>query len=162
MDKKDGNLCMCIDYCTLNIITIKNNYPLPQIDNLFDRMNGAYYFSCINLKLRYYHVHAEDANVENMTMKTRDDLYELLVIPFGLCNTSSIFTTLMNSIFHEKLYEFMIIYINDILVYSKFVEEHATHLDFVLQKLKKNKLYVNWVKSEFTSLEMDFLGDVLS
>ncbi len=96
------------------------------------------------------------------TMKTRYDLYELLVILFGLCNTPSIFTTLMNSIFHEKLDEFVIIYITDILLYSKFVEEHTTHLEFVLQKFKKNKLYINWVKSEFVSLEMDFLGDVLS
>jgi hypothetical protein len=74
----------------------------------------------------------------------------------------STFTTLMNSIFHEKLNEFVIIYIDDILVYSKFMKEHMTHLKFVLQKFKENKLYANWVKSEFTSLEMDFLGHVLS
>ncbi len=95
-------------------------------------------------------------------MKTRNGSYEFLVMLFGLCNAPSTFTTLMNLIFHNKLNEFVIIYIYDILVYSKFEEEHATHLRFVFQKFKKNKLYVNHTKNEFTSLEMDFLGHVLS
>ncbi len=82
----------------------------------------------------------EDANVEKTPMRTRYDFYEFLVMPFGLCNTLSIFTIWMNSIFHEKLDESIIIYIDDILVYSKFSEEHVTHLEFVLQKLKENKL----------------------
>jgi hypothetical protein len=92
------------------------------------------------LKLGYYQIHVENANVEKTPMMTRYIFYEFLVMPFGLCNVASIFTTLMNSIFYEKLYEFVIIYIDDILVYSKFVKEHATHLKFVLQKLKENKL----------------------
>ncbi len=92
------------------------------------------------MKLGYYQIHVENANVEKTPMMTRYIFYEFLVMPFGLCNVASIFTTLMNSIFYEKLYEFVIIYIDDILVYSKFVKEHATHLKFVLQKLKENKL----------------------
>jgi hypothetical protein len=132
MDKRDGKLHMCIDYCTLNKITIESNYHLPQISNFFTRLNGAFYFSHIDLKLGYYQIHVEDANVEETPMKTRYNSYEFLVMSFGLCNAPSIFTTLMNSIYHEKLDELVIIYIDDILVYSKSAEEHATHLKFVL------------------------------
>jgi len=93
---------------------------------------GFFYFSHIDLKLGYYQIHVEDADVEKMPMKTRYGSYEFFVMLFGLCNTPSIFTTLMNSIYHEKLDESIIIYIDDILMYSKFMEEHATHLKFVL------------------------------
>jgi hypothetical protein len=146
----------------LNKITIKNNYPLLQIDNLSNPLNRASYFNYIDLKSGYYLIYVKNAYVEKTTMRTRYGSYEFLVMPFGLCNTPSIFTTLMNSIFHKKLYEFTIIYIDDILVYSKFVEKHARHLEFVSQKLKKNKLYANCAKNRFASLEMDFLGHVLS
>jgi len=159
--KKDKKLCMCIDYRTLKKITIKNIYPLPQIDYLFNHLNGFCYFSRINLKSGYYHICMEEADVEKTTMKTRYSTYEFLVMQFGLSNTPSTFTTLMNSIFHEKFNEFMSIYIDNILVYSKFIKEYATHLEFVLQKLEENKLYTNWVKNEFASLEMDFLRHVL-
>jgi len=161
MDKKDGKLHMYIDYHTLNKITIKSNYPLPQINNPFDRPNGAFYFSRIDLKLSYYQIHMQDVDVEKTTMKTRYGSYKFLVMPFGLCNTLSTFTTFMNLIFHNKLDKFVIIYIDNILVYSKSIEEHVTHLKFVLQKFKENKLYANQAKSEFASLEMDFLGHVL-
>jgi hypothetical protein len=114
--KKDKKLHMCIDYHALNTITIKNNYPLPRIDDPFDHLNGASYFSRIDLKSNYYQIHVEEADVGKIAMKTRYDFYELLVFPFELCNVSFTFTTLMNSIFHEKLDEFVIIYIDDILL----------------------------------------------
>ncbi len=120
------------DYYTSNKITIKNNYPLLKINDLFDHLNGACYFSHINLKSSYYHIRVENTDVGKMVMKTRYNLYEFLVMLFGLCNTLSTFTMLMNSIFHEELDEFMSIYIGDILLYSNFVEEHVTHLEFVL------------------------------
>jgi len=132
LDKKDGKLHMCIDYHTLNKITIKNNYTLPQIHDLFDNLNGACYFSRINLKSNYCQIRVKKADVEKMVMKTRYSSYKFLVMSFELCNAPSTFTTLMNSIFHKKLDEFMIIYIDDILVYSKFAKEHATHLEFML------------------------------
>jgi hypothetical protein len=100
----------------------------------------------------------EEADLEKMAMRTKYDFYEFLVMSFGLCNAPSTFTTLMDLIFHEKLSEFIIIYIDDIFVYSKSAKEHATHLKFVLQNLK----YVNQAKSKFASLKMDFLGHVLS
>jgi len=141
VDKKDEKLQMCIDYHALNKITTKNNYPLPQIYNLFDHLNGDSYFSQIDAKSGYYQICVEDVDVEKTTMRTKYGFYEFLVMSFGLCITSSTFTTLMNSIFH--LDKFVIIYIDDILLYSKFVEEHVTHLKFMLQKLKENKLYAN-------------------
>jgi len=132
VDKKDGKLHVCIDYRALNKITIKNNYPLPRIDDLFDHLNGLSYFSRIDLKLNYYQIHVEEVDVEKMAMRTRYNFYEFLVLPFGLCNVLPTFTALMNSIFHEKLNEFVIIYINAILVSSKSTKEHVTHLKFLL------------------------------
>jgi hypothetical protein len=90
-----------------------------------------------------------DEDVENTTMRTKYGLYEFQVMPFGLCNAPSTFTTLMNSIFHEKLDEFMIIYVDDILVYSKIIEKHVEHLEYVLNKLYENKLFANKAKNEF-------------
>jgi hypothetical protein len=119
---------MCIDYHDVNKITIKKNYLLPYIDNLLDQLNGAKYFSRIDLKSKYYQIHITDEDVEKTTLKTRYGSYEFLVMPFGLCNILSTFTTFMNSIFHEKLDGFVIIYIDDILVYSKIAKEHAKHL----------------------------------
>ncbi len=127
IDKKDGKLKMCIDYCALNNITIKNNYPLPHIDDHMDCFNGEKYFSQIDLKLGYYQIGIVNEDVEKTTMKTKYGFYEFLVMPFGLCNTLSMFTTFMNFIFHEKLNKFVIIYIADILVYSKIVEDHVEH-----------------------------------
>jgi hypothetical protein len=90
-----------------------------------------------------------DEDVENTTMRTKYGLYEFQVMPFGLCNAPSTFTTFMNSIFHEKLDEFMIIYVDDILVYSKIIEKHVEHLEYVLNKLYENKLFANKAKNEF-------------
>jgi hypothetical protein len=149
MGKKDGKLSMCIDYRALNKITIKNNYSLPIIDDLFNMLNRAQYFNWIDLKLGYYQIHIMDGNVEKTTMKMRYGSYEFLVMLFGLCNAPSTFITLMNSIFHDKLDKFLIIYINDIFTYFKSVEDHARHLEYVLQRLKENNLNANKAKSKF-------------
>jgi hypothetical protein len=122
VDKKDEKLRMCIDYHALNKINIKNNYPLPQVHNLFDHLNGASYFNQIDLKSGYYQICVKDVDVEKTAMRKKYDSYEFLVMSFRLCITPSTFTTLMNSIFHKNLDEYVIIYIDDILVYSKFVE----------------------------------------
>ncbi len=119
VDKKYNKLDICINYCALKKITIKNNYPLFQIDNMFDHLNGACYFDWVNLKLSYYQICIMDANVEKMTMRTKYGFCEFMVMLFGLCNVPSTFTILMNLIFHDKLDEFISIYIDDILVYSK-------------------------------------------
>ncbi len=122
IDKKDGELKMCIDYYALNKIKVKYNYPLPRIDDLLDWFNGVKYFSRIDLKSRYYQICIMNENVEKTIMRTMYGSYEFMAMPFGLCNTSSTFTTLMNSISHAKLNKFMIIYIDNILAYSKTIE----------------------------------------
>jgi clan AA aspartic protease (TIGR02281 family) len=162
VDKKDGKLRMCIDYRALNKVTIKSNYPLPRIDDLFDRLAGAKYFSHIDLKSGYYQIQIADADVEKTACRTRYGSYEFLVMPFGLCNAPSTFTTLMNTIFREEMDDFVIVYIDDILVFSKTAEEHARHLEAVLKKLRNNRLYANGEKSVFAQLEIEFLGHVVT
>ena len=162
VDKKDGKLRMCVDYRALNKVTIKNNYPLPRIDDLFDRLAGARYFSRIDLKSGYYQIRIADEDVEKTACRTRYGSYEFLVMPFGLCNAPSTFTTLMNTIFREEMDDFVIVYIDDILVYSKTAEEHARHLEVVLKRLRDNKLYANGEKSEFAKEEIEFLGHVVT
>ncbi len=114
------------------------------------------------MKLGYYQICVKYADVEKTDMRTKYSSYDFLVMSFRLCIASSTFTTLMNSIFRKNLNKFVIIYIDDILVYSKFVEEHVTNLEFVLQKLKENKLHANQAKIQFASSKMDFLRHVLS
>jgi hypothetical protein len=161
VDKKDEKLSTCINYHALNKIIVKNNYPLPRIEDLFYHLNGAYYFNQIDLKSNYYQISMENVDVEKMVMKTRYGSYEFLVMRFELRNDQSTFTTFMKLICHEKLNKSIILNIDDIFVYSKSVKEHVTHLEFVLQRLKEKKLYANPAKSEFASLE-DFLGHELS
>jgi hypothetical protein len=112
----------------LDKITIKNNYPIPHIDDLLDWFNGANYFSWTNIKLGYYHIRITYEDVEKIVMRTKYGSYKFLVMPFRLCNALSTFTTFMNFIFHKKLDKFVIIYIDDILVYSKSTKEHVEHL----------------------------------
>jgi len=127
-----------------------------------DRPNGAKYFSQIDLELRYFQIHIADEDIEKIPTRTKYGPYKFLVMPFRLCNAPLTFTTLMNSIIYEKLDEFMIIYINDILVYSKTVEEHVEHLEHVLSKLQENQFFANKVTNEFAEGKIDFLRHILS
>ena len=131
MDKKDGKLRLCVDYRALNKVTVKNSYPLPQIDDLFDWLTGAKYFSRIDVRSGYHHIRIAQGDEEKTACRTRYGSFEFLVMPFGLYNASATFTPLMNNIFYEYLDDFVIIYIDDILVYSKTAEEHAEHLEKV-------------------------------
>ena len=120
---------------------MKNPYPLPRIDDLFDRLAGAKYFRRIDLRSRYHQIRIAQGDEEKTACRTCYGSFEFLVMPLGLSNAPATFTTLINNIFHEYLDDFVIIYIDDILVYSKTVEEHAEHLEKVFQKLRWNKLY---------------------
>ena len=162
VNKNDDKIHMCIDYRALNKVTIKNNYPLSRIDDFFDRSAKAKYFSRIDLKLGYYQIRIADGDVEKTACRTRYESYEFVVMPFGLCNAPSTFTILMNTIFREEMDDFVIVYIDDILVYSKTAEEHARHLEAVLGKLKDNKLYANGEKSYFAHQDIEFLGHVVT
>jgi uncharacterized membrane protein len=133
MDKKDEKSWMCIDYWALNKITIKKKI-LFQINDLLNQLKRIKYFSQIDLKSTYYHICVVDEDVEKMVMWIKYHSCGLLMMPFGLRNVSPTFTTFMNFIFHDKLNEFIIVYIDDILIYFKFVEKHVEHLEYVLEK----------------------------
>jgi hypothetical protein len=156
--KKDGTLKMCVDYRALNKATVKNRYLLPQIDDLFDRLSGAKVFSRIDLCSGYYQIWIVEGDEEKTACRTRYGSYEFLVMPFGLTNAPATFCTLMNDIFREWLDDFVVVYIDDILIYSSSLEEHAEHLRKVFQRLRENKLYAKLEKCEFVVTEVDFLG----
>ena len=130
--KKDGTIRLYIDYRQLNKVTIKNKYTLSRIDDLFDQLQKASVFSKINLRLGYHQLKIKESNVPKMTFRTRYKHYEFLVMPYGLTNAPTTFMDLMNKVFHPYLDQFVIVFIDDILVYSKSADEHALHLLIVL------------------------------
>jgi hypothetical protein len=153
---------MCVDYRPLNEVTIKNKYPLPQIDILFDQPTGARVFSKIDLRSGYHQIRIRPEDIPETAFTTRYGLFEYLVMSFGLTNAPAHFTYLMNSIFMPELDKFVVIFIDDILIYSKNEEEHAKHLRIVLTRLREHHLYAKFSKCAFWLKEIQFLGHVLS
>jgi hypothetical protein len=160
--KKDGTQRMCMDYHSLNKVTIKNKYPLPRIDDLFDQLNGACVFSKIDLRSGYHQMKIQAFDIPKITFITRYDIYEYMVMSFGLTNAHAYFMYLMNKVFMEYLDKFMIVFINNILIFSKNDEEHDEHLHLVLQKLRENQLYTKLNKCKFWLKEVSFLGHIIS
>ena len=147
--KKDGSLRLCIDYRELNKVIIRNQYPLPRIDDLFDQLQGARVFSKIDLRSGYHQLKIRSEDVPKTVFKTRYGHYEFLVMPFGLTNAPAVFMDLMNMIFHPYLDQFVIVFIDDILIYSGSKEDHEKHLRVVLQILRENQLYAKFSKCQF-------------
>jgi hypothetical protein len=160
--KKDESLRMCVDYRPLNAVTIKNKYPLPRIDVLFDQLVGAKVFSKIDLRLGYHQIKIHASDIPKTAFSTRYGLYEFLVMSFGLTNAPAYFMYLMNSIFMLELDKFVVVFIDDILVYSKNEDEHTEHLHIVLQRLRDHRLYAKLSKCEFWLREIKFLGHTIS
>ncbi|KAG8500640.1 hypothetical protein CXB51_002642 [Gossypium anomalum] len=160
--KKDGTIRLCIDYRQLNKVTIKNKYPLPRIDDLFDQLKGASVFSKIDLRSGYYQLRVRDSDIPKTAFRTRYGHYEFLVMPFGLTNAPTVFMDLMNRIFRPYLDRFVVVFIDDILVYLRDETEHAEHLRLVLQILRDKQLYAKFSKCEFWLREVSFLGHVVS
>ncbi|KAJ0681221.1 putative nucleotidyltransferase, Ribonuclease H [Helianthus annuus] len=158
--KKDGSMRLCIDYRELNKITIRNRYPLPRIDDLFDQLQGAKCFSKIDQRSGYHQLKIKYSYIPKSAFRTRYGHYEFLVMPFGLTNAPAVFMDLMNRVFHEFLDKFIIVFIDDILVYSKSKEEHEYHLRAVLEILRQKKLYAKFLKCEFWLDQVAFLGHV--
>jgi hypothetical protein len=148
-EKKDGTLRLCIDYRQLNKMTIKNKYPLPRIDDLFDQLRGATIFSKIDLRSGYHQVQIKDEDIHKTTFRTRYGHYEFVVVPFGLTNAPTTFMFLMNNVLNKFLDKFVLVFIDDILIYSKRREEHEEHLKSVLQVLREHKLYAKFSKCDF-------------
>jgi hypothetical protein len=144
--KKDQTLRMCVDYRPLNEVTIKNKYPLPQINILFDQLTGARVFSKIDLRSGYHQIRIRPEDIPKTAFTTRYGLFEYLVMSFGLTNAPAHFTYLKNSVFMPELDKFVVVFIDDILIYSKTEEEHAQHLRIVLTRLREHQLYAKFSK----------------
>ncbi|MCQ7850991.1 reverse transcriptase, partial [Salmonella enterica] len=153
---------MCIDYRQLNKETIKNKYPLPRIDDLFDQLQGARCFSKIDLRSGYHQVRVKDKDIPKTAFRIRYGHFEFLVMSFGLTNAPAAFMDLMNRVFKPYLDSFVVVFIDDILIYSRGEKEHNGHLRVVLQRLREEKLYAKYAKCEFWLKEVAFLGHVVS
>ncbi|GKE27590.1 putative reverse transcriptase domain-containing protein [Tanacetum coccineum] len=160
--KKDGSFHMCIDYRELNKITIKNRYPLPRIDYLFDQLQGACYFSKIDLQSGYQQLCVHEDDIPKTTFWMRYGHFEFTVMPFGLTNAPAVFMDLMNRVCKPYLDKFVIVFIDDILIYLKTKEEHEVYLKLVLELLRKEKLYAKFSKCEFWLQEVHFLRHVVN
>jgi hypothetical protein len=160
--KKHGSLRMCVDYRPLNAVTIKNKYLLPRIDVLFDQLAGDKVFSKIDLRSGYHQIKIRASDVPKTAFSTRYGLYEFLVMSFGLTNAPAYFMYLMNSVFMNELDKFVVVFIDDILIYSKNDVEHAKHLRIVLWCLRDHKLYAKFSKCEFWLDSVKFLGHTIS
>ncbi|KAA0047446.1 pol protein [Cucumis melo var. makuwa] len=160
--KKDGSMRLCIDFRELNKVTVKNKYPLPRIDDLFDQLQGATVFSKIDLRSGYHQLRIKDGDVPKTAFRSRYRHYEFIVMSFGLTNAPVVFIDLMNRVFREFLDTFVIVFIDDILIYSKMEAEHEEHLCMVLQTLRDNKLYAKFSKCEFWLKQVSFLDHVVS
>jgi hypothetical protein len=162
VQKKHGSQRMCVDYRSLNDVTIKNKYLLPRIDDLFDQMRGARVFSKIDLGSGYHQMKIRPSDIPKTTFSTRYGLYEFTVMSFGLTNAPAYFMNLMNKGFKEYLDKFVVVFIDNILIYSKNDSEHEEHLRMVLKKLWDNQLYAKFTKCDFWLDEVHFLGHIIS
>jgi hypothetical protein len=153
---------MCVDYRSLNDVTIKNKYPLPRIEDLFDQMGGARVFSKIDLRSGYHQMKIRPSDIPKTAFSTRYGLYEFTAMSFGLTNAPAYFMNLMNKVFMKYLDRFVVVFIDDILIYSKNDSDHEEHLRLVLQKLRDNQLYATFSKREFWLDEVPFLGHIIS
>jgi hypothetical protein len=160
--KKDESLRLCVDYRPLNTVTDKNKYHLPCIDVLFDQLVGAKVFSKIDLRSGYYQIKIRASDIPKTAFCTRYGLYEYLVMSFGLTNAPAYFTYLMNLVFMLELDKFVVVFIDDILVYLKSEDEHTKHLNKVLQRLRDHHLYAKFSKCDFWLREIKFLGHTIS
>jgi hypothetical protein len=140
---------MCVDYRPLNAVTVKNKYPLPRINILFNQLSKAKVFSMIDLRSGYHQIKIHPEDVPKTAFSTRYGLYEYLVMSFGLTNTPVHFMYLMNSVFMPELDKFIVVFIDDILIYSENEEDHAKHLCVVPTRLREHQLYAKFSKCEF-------------
>jgi hypothetical protein len=159
---KYGTIQLCIDYRHLNKTTIKKKYPLPRIDDLFDQLGGLSIFSKIDLRSRYHQVQIKDEDIQKTTFRTRYGHYEFVVVPFGLTNFPATFMCLMNNVLKKFLDIFVLVFIDDIIIYSKNREDHEEHLGLLLQVLIEHQLYAKISKCDFFQKQVHYLGHIIS
>ena len=160
--KKDKTIRLCINYRQLNKVTIKNRYPLSRIDDLFDQLRRAQVYSKIGLRTGYHQLRVREADIPKTMFRTRYGNFEFTVMPFALTNVPSAFIDLMYRVFQPYLDQFVVVFVDDILIYSQFEEEDEDHLRVVLRILRDHKLYAKFSKCEFLLTEVRFLGHIMS
>ena len=160
--KKDGSMRMCIDYRGLNDITMKNTFPLPRIDDLHDRLGKAHYFSKLDLYSGYHQIPIRQGDEHKTAFTSRYGTYEFLVMPFGLTNAPATFQTAITDLFRDWLDDFVIVYLDDILIYSPSQEQHLHHLQLVLRRLQQHQWYCKLKKCAFATTSVEYLGYIVA
>ncbi len=160
--KKDGGLRPCIDYRSLNDITIKFRYPLPLVPSALEQLRSARYFTKLDLRSAYNLIRIREGDEWKTAFSTTSGHYEYLVMPFGLSNSPSVFQAYINDVFRDMLNRWVIVYIDDILVFSDSLDNHIQHVRAVLQRLIEQQLYVKMEKCEFHQTQVSFLGYIIS
>ena len=160
--KHNETLRLCTDYRRLNRVIVKNKYPLPRIDDLFDQLRGSKYYTKIDLCTRYHQLRIREEEIPKTAFRTRYGHFEYTVMPFGLTNAPIALMDLIHRVFRPYLDQFVIVFIDDILIYSRTLNEHERHLTIVLQTLREYKLYAKMCKCEFWMKDVKFLGHVVS
>lgn len=159
--KKDGTWHMCVDFHALNKITVKNHYPLPRIDDMLDHLMYAKYFTKIDLRSGYHQVRIVEEDIYKTAFKTKQGLFEWLVMPFSLTNAPATFMRVMNDVLRPFLDEFFIVYLDHILIFSKSRDEHVMHVNKVLDVLRKEQLFLKMSKCEFGKTSLVYLGHIV-
>jgi hypothetical protein len=160
--KPDGSYRFCVDYRALNAVTIKNGFPLPRIDDLLDKIQGAKYFSSMDLLQGFFQLPLNPSDKPKTAFKTSFGHYQFRVVSMGLSNAPSVFQRVMNQIFRQQLNKSVLIYLDDILIFSKTAEEHLEHIEEVLKLIEKHQLSLKESKCHFFQNELKFLGHIIS